>query len=31
AVTFGMNAIVGQGAGQVLRVGQRVAADLRFD
>jgi uncharacterized protein YcbX len=31
AVTFGMNAIVRQGAGQVLRVGQRVAADLRFD
>ena len=31
AITFGMNAIVGQGAGQVLRVGQRVAADLRFD
>lgn len=31
AVTFGMNAIVRQGAGQVLRVGQRIAADLRFD
>lgn len=31
AVTFGMNAIVRQGAGRVLRVGQRVAADLRFD
>jgi uncharacterized protein len=31
AITFGMNAIVRQGAGQVLRVGQRVAADLRFD
>ncbi|MBU4423908.1 MAG: MOSC N-terminal beta barrel domain-containing protein, partial [Gammaproteobacteria bacterium] len=26
AITFGMNAIVRQGAGQVLRVGQRVAA-----
>nr|WP_246881259.1 MOSC N-terminal beta barrel domain-containing protein [Acidovorax sp. JG5] len=31
AVTFGMNAIVRQGAGQVLRVGQRVAADVRFE
>ena len=31
AITFGTNAIVRQGAGQVLRVGQRVAADLRFD
>lgn len=31
AITFGMNAIVRQGAGQVLRVGQRVAADLRFE
>lgn len=31
AITFGMNAIVGRGAGQVLRVGQRVAANLRFD
>ena len=31
AITFGMNAIVRQGAGQVLRVGQRIAADLRFD
>ncbi|KQO16299.1 Fe-S protein [Acidovorax sp. Leaf76] len=31
AITFGMNAIVRQGAGHVLRVGQRVAADLRFD
>lgn len=30
AITFGMNAIVRQGAGQVLRVGQRIAADLRF-
>lgn len=31
AVTFGMNAIVLKGAGQVLRVGQRIAADLSFD
>lgn len=31
AITFGMNAIVRQGAGQVLRVGQRIGADLRFD
>ena len=31
AVTFGMNAIVCQGVGQVLRVGQAVAADLCFD
>ena len=31
AITFGMNAIVRQGAGQVLRVGQRMAADLRFE
>ena len=31
AVTFGMNAIVRQGAGQMLRVGQRIAADLRFE
>ena len=31
AVTFGMNAIVREGAGQMLRVGQRVGADLRFD
>ena len=31
AITFGMNAIVRQGAGQVLRVGQPMAADLRFD
>ena len=31
AVTFGMNAIVRQGAGQLLRVGQRISADLRFD
>lgn len=31
AITFGMNAIVARGAGQMLRVGQRLAADLRFD
>ncbi|MFN3436413.1 MAG: MOSC domain-containing protein [Acidovorax sp.] len=31
AITFGMNAIVRQGAGQMLRVGQRIGADLRFD
>lgn len=31
AITFGMNAIITRGAGQVLRVGQRVAADLRFE
>lgn len=31
AVTFGINAIVRQGAGQLLRVGQRIGADLRFD
>ena len=31
AITLGMNAIVRQGAGQMLRVGQRVAANLRFD
>lgn len=31
AVTFGMNAIVLRGDGQVLRVGQSVAADFRFD
>ena len=31
AITFGMNAIVRQGVGQVLRVGQRVAADVRFE
>ena len=31
AITFGMTAIVRQGAGQVLRVGQRVAAHLRFE
>ena len=31
AITFGMNAIVRQGAGQMARVGQRIGADLRFD
>jgi uncharacterized protein len=31
AITFGMNAIVVEGAGRMLRVGQRLAADLRFD
>lgn len=31
AITFGMNAIVCQGTGRVLRVGQPIAADLRFD
>jgi hypothetical protein len=29
-VTFGMNAIVLQGAGQMLRVGQIIAADYAF-
>jgi uncharacterized protein len=31
AVTFGMNAIILQGQGQVLRVGQGVQADYRFE
>ena len=31
AITFGMNAIVRSGAEQWLRVGQRMAADLRFE
>jgi uncharacterized protein YcbX len=31
AITFGMNAIVLEGDGQVLRVGQIVSADWRFD
>ncbi len=31
AVTFGTNAIVLQGVGQAVRVGQTVAADYRFD
>lgn len=31
AITFGMNAIAREGVGRVLRVGQPIAADLRFD
>jgi uncharacterized protein YcbX len=31
AVTFGMNTIASVGVGRVLRVGQRVAADFRFE
>ena len=31
AITFGMNAIVREGADQVLRVGQTVGANYRFD
>lgn len=31
AITFGMNAIVLEGDGQVLRVGQRISGDWRFD
>lgn len=31
AITFGMNLIVVQGEGEMLRVGQQVAADYRFD
>ncbi|MGE0348248.1 MOSC domain-containing protein [Hydrogenophaga sp.] len=31
AITFGMNAIVLEGDGQMLRVGQRVTADWKFD
>ena len=31
AITFGMNAIVLEGDGQMLRVGQRVGGDWRFD
>ncbi len=31
AISFGMNAIVLEGAGRLLRVGQPIAADLRFD
>lgn len=31
AITFGMNAIVCEGAGRLLKVGERFAADLRFD
>lgn len=31
AITFGMNAVVRAGAGEVLRVGQGVQGDWRFD
>ena len=31
AITFGMNAVVAQGAGQVLRVGQVVGGQLKFE
>lgn len=31
AITFGMNAVVAQGAGQVLQVGQAVGGQLKFD
>ncbi|WP_284336972.1 MOSC domain-containing protein [Comamonas sp. NoAH] len=31
AITFGMNAVVAQGAGQLLRVGQVVGGQLKFD
>ncbi len=31
AISFGMNAIVLEGAGRLLRTGQPIAADLRFD
>ncbi|WCM92530.1 MOSC N-terminal beta barrel domain-containing protein [Acidovorax sp. NCPPB 2350] len=31
AITFGMNAIVREGSGRMLRVGQRISADMRFD
>lgn len=31
AITFGMNAVVAQGAGQMLRVGQVVGGQLKFD
>jgi len=31
AITFGMNAVVAQGAGQVLHVGQVVGGQLKFD
>lgn len=31
AITFGMNAIIERGVGQVLRVGQRVVGQLQFD
>jgi len=31
AITFGMNAVVAQGAGQILRVGQKLGGQLRFE
>ena len=31
AITFGMNAVIAQGAGQLLQVGQRVGGCLKFD
>ena len=31
AITFGMNAVVAQGAGQLLQVGQAVGGQLKFD
>jgi len=31
AITFGMNAVVAQGAGQTLQVGQAVGGVLKFD
>jgi len=31
AITFGMNGVVALGAGQVLRVGQAVGGQLKFD
>lgn len=31
AITFGMNAVVAQGAGQLLQVGQAVGAQLKFE
>lgn len=31
AITFGMNSIVLEGAGRLVRVGQRVSADWQFD
>lgn len=31
AITFGMNAVVAQGAGQMLQVGQTVGGQLKFD
>ena len=31
AITFGMNAVVAQGSGQLLQVGQTVGGQLKFD